>query len=321
MSHRQINQEDRLTINRMRVEKYTSREIAAAIGKHHSSICREIRRNRTISDEYQPLRAAGQARARAKRSRKKAMFGRDIWSRVDNLIRMEWAPEQIALIFREASISRVSFSTIYRYIKADRKKGGLLYTHLRQFRKKRRKKNGSPDSRGVLAGKRGLPSRPPGANNRTRKGHFEIDLMHGKPDKDCILTLVDRQTLYTRIIKLKNKSNREILRVLPRVIRELNIKTISADNGTEWHGYKAIEKACGVKFYFAKPYHSWERGSNENTNGLIRQYIPKGQSMKGVTNKFCKFIEDRLNNRPRKILNMESPHSLYFGYSFLSHFK
>jgi IS30 family transposase len=305
----------------MRVDKYTSREIAKAIGKHHSSICREIRRNRTISDEYQPLRAAGQARARAKRSRKKAMFGKDIWTRVDALIRIEWAPEQISLILREANISRLSFSTIYRHIKADRKAGGSLHVHLRQFRKKRRKKNGSSDSRGVLAGKRGLPSRPPGANNRTRKGHFEIDLMHGKPDKDCILTLVDRQTLYTRILKLKNKSNREVFKALLPVILELNIKSITADNGTEWHGYKDIEKVCKVKFYFAKPYHSWERGTNENTNGLIRQYIPKGQTMKGITTKYCKFIEDRLNHRPRKILNMESPHSLYFGYSFLSRFK
>lgn len=321
MSHRQITEDERYIISRMHKDNYSIQEIGKAIGKHRSTVAREFARNTSPDGGYRPTHASAKARVNLSKSRKKSQFGKDVWQRVEQLIRLDWSPEQISLVFKEARILNISFKTIYRYIRRDEKSGGDLHTHLRQFSKFRRKKNGSADSRGVLRGKRNLDSRPPGAKNRSRKGHFEIDLMHGKPDKDCLLTLVDRKTIYTKVLKLKNKSKAEVAKALIPIIKALKIKTITADNGTEWHGFKEIEKICQIKFYFAEPYHSWERGTNENTNGLIRQYAPKGKSMKGITKKFCKFIEDRLNNRPRKKLNMESPDSLYFGYSFLSHFK
>ena len=321
MLYQQITENERYTISHMKVAGFNQTQIAIALGKSKSSISRELKRNRSPDGRYRPDHAAAHARVLLSRSRKKPQYVGIIIDNVNAHLNIEWAPEQISLAFRKHNLSRISYSTIYRHIKRDKLSGGSLYTHLRQFAKCRRKKNGSLDSRGVLRGKRTLEERPIGAQNRSTRGHFEIDLMHGKPDHDCILTLVDRMTVYTKIIKLKNKSKDEVFKYLVPIITELGIKSISADNGTEWHGFRDIEHATGIKFYFAKPYHSWERGTNENTNGLIRQYIPKGSSMKKVNQDYCNFIAGRLNQRPRKILDMNCPDLCYLGKSQELHFK
>lgn len=320
MKYRQITESERYTISLMKRKGFNNSEIAGAIGKHKSTISRELSRNRSPDGSYRPDHAAGHARVMLSRSRKKPQYGKETFDKVNAQIKEEWAPEQVSLTFRKLKISEISFSTIYRHIRRDKMSGGALYTHLRQFRKCRRKVNGNPDSRGVLRGKRPLDERPPGAQNRSTRGHFEIDLMHGKPHTHCILTLVDRKTLYTKIIKLKNKSNSEVALKLIPAIHQLGIKSITADNGTEWHGFKEIEKATNIKFYFAKPYHSWERGTNENTNGLIRQYIPKGNSIKYLSQNYCDKIANKLNQRPRKILDMNCPDLCYFGIPQKLHF-
>jgi len=321
MKYRQITESERYTISLMKRNGFNNTQIAESLGKHKSSITRELKRNRSPDGRYRPDHAAGHARVMLSRSRKKSQYGKEAYDKVNAEIKEEWAPEQVSLVFRMLNITKMSFSTIYRHIRRNKKEGGTLYTHLRQFRKCRRKQNGSADSRGVLRGKRPLESRPPGAQNRSTRGHFEIDLMHGKPHKECILTLVDRMTLYTKIIKLKNKSCAEVAKKLIPIIRLLGIKTITADNGTEWHGFKEIEKLTSVKYFFAKPYHSWERGTNENTNGLIRQYIPKGSSMKRITQEYCDLIAAKLNQRPRKILDMNCPDYCYLGIPQKLHFK
>jgi transposase, IS30 family len=321
MKYRQITEDERYTISRMKTAGYTKTEIAKVIGKHKSSISRELKRNMSPDGGYRPDHAAGHARVMLSRSRKKPQYDKALFENVVTQLENEWAPEQISLTFRKYNLSNISYSTIYRFIKNDKKNSGELYTHLRQYRKWRRKRNGKPDSRGVLRCKRPLEDRPSAATERSERGHFEIDLMHGKPDTHCILTLVDRMTLYTVIIKLRNKSKDEVFRALVPYVFKLKIKSITADNGTEWHGFHDIEKATNVKFYFAKPYHSWERGTNENTNGLIRQYIPKGFSMKGITQDYCNFISNRLNQRPRKILDMNCPDFCYLGKPLLLHFK
>jgi IS30 family transposase len=214
----------------------------------------------------------------------------------------------------------ISFETIYVHIWADMRAGGVLYKRLRHALKQRRKRYGSRDSRGVLGGKRCIDERPDGAINRSRKGHFEIDLVHGGLHTDCVLTLVDRKHRYLLILKLANKTKEEVAKHLIPIIRKHHIDTITADNGTEWHGFRDIESQTGVKFYFAKPYHSWERGTNENTNGLIRQYLPKKMSMRSITQKDCDNIAFKLNSRPRKVLNFNSPEAAHLGIPFLSHF-
>jgi len=155
--------------------------------------------------------------------------------------------------------------------------------------------------------------RPVEAEKRLTYGHFELDLVLGKVSKHCILTLVDRKMRFTVIRKLNNKTTEEVNRVLIPLISEYGIKTITADNGCEFHGYKAVEEATGVLFYFARPHHSWERGSIENANGLIRQYLPKGKTMRYITKEYLEFVESRLNNRPRRILGYRSPWEMASG--------
>ena len=195
----------------------------------------------------------------------------------------------------------------------DKKAGGLLHTHLRGARKRRRKRYGSYDSRGRLAGKRSISERPPAVETRRQTGHWEIDTVIGAGSKDCIVTLVERKTGLLLIGKLGDRTTASLNRRVIRLIKRHNglFETITSDNGTEFHDYKRIEERTRVTFYFAKPYHSWERGSNENANGLIRQYLPKGTSMAGLSQQQCNAIAHRLNTRPRKRLGFKTPLECY----------
>lgn len=188
---------------------------------------------------------------------------------------------------------------------SERRRG--FYRHLRQARKQRRKAYRSKDSRGKLPGKRHISTRPIESAERLTYGHFELDLVLGKATNHCAMTLVDRKTRFTVVRKLNNKTAMEVHRVLIPLIAEYGIKTLTADNGCEFHGYKSVEAATGIEFYFATPHHSWERGTSENTNGLIRQYLPKGMSMRHFSEEYFEFVQVRLNNRPRKILGFRSP--------------
>ena len=229
------------------------------------------------------------------------------------LIRLDWSPEQASLWLKKCNVLSVRHSTIYRYIWYDFFYHGDLHKHLRQSQKKRRKRYRSADSRGVLANKAHISERPIGAENKSRIGHFEIDTVHGSSDQHSIVTLVDRKSKFTIIGKIKNRTTAELNRkVIELIQKQVNqVRTITSDNGTEFHHYKVIEEATTSKFYFANPYHSWERGLNENTNGLIRQYLPKGASMKHITQADCDKIALKLNRRPRKCLNMETPEAVY----------
>lgn len=320
MKYQQITQEERYIISALKKEGLTPSKIAIHIGKDRSSIYRELKRNTSPDGRYRPSHASGRARVRKVSSRKKSQFTKDEWELVDNKICKDWSPEQIALVFRLFGVMTVCTETIYRHLWKDKKLGGTLYTHLRQSQKRRRKRYKSADSRGVLSGKRSLEQRPLEATERKEKGHFEIDLVHGFDHADCILTLVDRLTRFLIILKLKNKTNAEVKKYLIPIIKKFQIKSITADNGTEWHGYKDIESNTDAIWYFAEPYHSWERGTNENTNGLIRQYLPKKKSMHGLTQNECELIAQKLNRRPRKILNLACPETCHLGIPLMSHF-
>jgi IS30 family transposase len=157
-----------------------------------------------------------------------------------------------------------------------------------------------------------ISERPPGAENRSRVGHLEGDTVLGT-DKHCIVTLVDRKTGYVMIGKLKARTVAELNRAAIQLINNAARRTrsVTVDNGTEFHGYKAIEAATGADFFFATPHHSWERGTNENTNGLIRQYAPKRTSLAHLTQDDCDSIAKKLNNRPRKRLGYRTPAECY----------
>jgi IS30 family transposase len=235
------------------------------------------------------------------------------FAQVNELIRRQWSPEQVAGHLSRLGQLSISHETIYRYIWRDKESGGLLYTHLRGAGKRRRKRYGSYDSRGRLAGKRLISERPASVEARQQVGHWEIDTVMGTGSKDCIVSLVERKTGLVIIGKLGDRTceslNRRVIRLINR--HDGAFETITSDNGTEFHDYRRIEERTEATFYFARPYHSWERGSNENANGLIRQYLPKGTSMAAVSQQLCNSIARKLNARPRKRHGFMSPQECY----------
>jgi IS30 family transposase len=310
--YRQLTSGERYELRALRRQGCSSAEIARALGRHRSTVGREIARNSRKDGGYRPYTADEMSRARRRRSRRNRRFTGPDWALVVARLQEEWSPEQISGRLALSGELRISHETIYRYVWDDRRHGGALYLHLRGARKKRRKRYGRYDSRGRLAGKRMISERPPGAENRSRVGHLEGDTVLGT-DKHALLTLVDRKTGYVLIGKLRARTveatNRRAIDLINNAARRT--RSVTVDNGTEFHGYKAIEAATAADFFFATPHHSWERGTSENTNGLIRQYAPKRTSLAHLTQNDCDSIARRLNNRPRKRLAYRTPAECY----------
>ena len=320
MKYRQLNAEERSALAALRSLGLNKAEIARELGRHRSTVGRELKRNSAPYDGgYRSARAHQRAHARRYRSRRNSQFEREEWVRVEELLKEEWSPEQVSGHLARAKELWISHETIYRHVWRDLQAGGTLHAHLRCARKQCRKRYGRYDSRGRLAGKRMIGERPAVVERRGQIGHWEIDTMMGESlgeSSDCILTLVERKTGYLLIGKLKARTaaeaNRGLLELMAR--HPGRVRTITADNGTEFHWYRQIEAVHPVKFYFATPHHSWERGTNENTNGLIRQYLPKGQSMTSLTQSQCDAIAQHLNERPRKRHAYKTPNECFLPH-------
>ncbi len=319
MKYAQLTSEERYTIARLRMKRFSIAQIADVLGRHRSTIYRELKRNRSSLDRvYRAQRAGENTRGRRSRSRRNSQFDKATWSLVNGLIREDLSPEQAAASLMRSHRMRISHETIYRHIWRDKKLGGRLFKHLRHASKQKRKRYRSRDSRGRLAGKRSIDQRPKSVESRRFFGHWEIDTVMGQHAKrPCILTLVERKTRQLLIGKLKARTVAETNRVLLELMAKEGFHrflSITADNGTEFHGFEQIERATSTLFYFAHPYHSWERGANENANGLIRQYLPKGKSMARVTQLRCDKIADKINQRPRKRHGFKTPEQLYRSF-------
>lgn len=233
---------------------------------------------------------------------------------MEALVHADWSPEQIAGWLRRHGILAISHETIYRYIWEDKHSGGGLYLHLRGARKQCRKRYGAYDSRGRLAGKRPITARPAGAEKRSRFGHWEGDTMLGAGQAGaCVLTLVERKSGFVAVGKLARRTGATVNHRAHRLIRSQPrpVRTLTVDNGTEFHSYAALERRITTRFYFGTPHHAWERGTNENTNGLLRQYLLKGASMTDLTQHDCNRIASKLNCRPRKRLGFRTPEECY----------
>lgn len=304
MTYRQVTSYQRYTLAALRKQGLSQAQMARLIGCHRSTISREFARNTCRYDGcYRPSKASERTNGRRSRSRRGSRFTPQDWRLLESLLALQWSPEQIAGRLKAMGKLSISHETIYRHIWRDKARGGSLYTQLRGSQKLRRKRNGAYDSRGRLAGKRHICERPEPANSRSETGHWEIDTVMGAhPSQNCIVTLNERRSGLVLIGKLPDRTKEALTREAIRLIKHsrLPFKTITADNGTEFHGYADIESATQVHFYFANPHHSWERGSNENLNGLIRQYLPKRKTMKHVNQALCDAIAERLNTRPRK---------------------
>jgi transposase, IS30 family len=303
---------ERQTLIRLHTQGFSNRAIGKILNRSHTTIARELVRNKHHNGDHEYYTysiAQKKAMGRRSRSRKKSQYTDDQWDTVDNLIKEDLSPEQVSNLLRIQRLPHPCHEAIYQHIYKDKRCGGTLYTHLRHRCRKKRKRYRSKDSRGVLRGKTMIDDRPQHINERREHGHWEIDTVMGKGSKDCIVTMVERRTRYVWIGKLEEHTvaclNAAVIKFI--VSTPLPVLSITSDNGTEFHGYKGIESATDTMFFFAHPHHAWERGTNENTNGLIRQYLPKGVSMKTITQKDCDSIAERLNNRPRKTLQYRTP--------------
>jgi transposase, IS30 family len=280
MSYVQLTPGERYMLGQLLKQGLSVPKIANQMGRHRTTIWREVRRNVRGNDPlYRWYEAQERSNGRRSRSRRNRRLSDEDLALIERCLADKWSPEQIANRGALLFALEVSHETVYRHVWRDKQRGGQLFRHLRLSQKQKRKRYGAYDSRGRLAGKRHIS------------------------DQHCVVTLVERSTGYTLIGKLRDRSARGLTRqVISMIQRERSgsFKTITSDNGTEFHSYKEIEQATGVVFYFATPHHAWERGTCENTNGLLRQYLPKRTSMASVTQDRCDFLARQLNSRPRK---------------------
>jgi len=314
MTYHQLTQEERYLISGGLRLIRSQRELAEELGRAPSTVSREIRRNATAHDRaYRGEKAHSYAVARRRRCRRGPQFSDAVLDDIDLALRRCWSPEQIVGQFRAEGKLVPSHETIYRRLRRDRRDGGTLYRYTRIMSKMRRKRYRSPRTRGVLLGKRHITERATVVDQRGRIGDWEGDTVMGTGSLHCLLTLVERKSGVTLIRKLKARTAAEVTAATATVIARMPHKfhTLTFDNGTEFHDYERLERRFGVTCYFATPYHSWERGSNENVNGLIRQYLPKGRCLRRITQDHCDDIAKALNTRPRKRHGFETPKDVF----------
>ena len=233
---------------------------------------------------------------------------------VERLLQEEWSPEQISLWLESEHSIRISHEWIYQYVLQDKAKGGVLYRHLR-CQKQRRKRYGRYSRRGQLINRVSIDERPAIVDTRRRLGDWELDTIIGKAHKQAIVSLTERKSRLTLIQKVEQKTVDNVANAIISLLKPIacRVHTMISDNGKEFARHETIAEALKAKFYFAHPYASWERGLNENTNGLIRQYFPKNCDFTMITEKQIKYVMDKLNNRPRKCLGIKTPNQVFFG--------
>jgi IS30 family transposase len=316
MSYRHLTMDERNVIYQMQVQGYRDAEIARCLGRHRSTIGRECERNAMGDGRYEsgPAQTWANSRRRAHLRRPKTGHGR-LMAYVGERLADRWSPEQIAgrlSVRPPAALAGLSIShtTIYRWIWADPERTRRFRPLLRIARKPRRKPYGKPTRRGQILGKRSIDQRPKEANERTRLGDWEGDTMVGKARKSFLLTCVDRASRYLIARKVKACAAEPVAEQLQQSLRRLSVdqrQSLTLDNGREFARPRQLERRLGLAVYFAHPYHAWERGTNENTNGLLRQYLPKGTDLTQVTPEQLQSHVRTLNRRPRKSLGFRCP--------------
>jgi IS30 family transposase len=310
----QLTEVQRYQIEALKKAEKNQKEIATIIGVTASTICREFKRN-TGQRGYRPKQANIKALIRRKEAVKSVKMTTALIALIETKIKLDWSPEQVAgWLDREKEI-KISHERIYQHVWADKFDGGELYKCLRQSNKKRKKRYGSKDKRGQIRNRISIDDRPEVVSQKTRIGDWEIDTVIGKNHQGALVTIVDRKSKFTLIKKVDSKHAEVVTQATITLLTPYLDKTltITADNGKEFSGHEQMTNELGAAVYFAHPYSSWERGLNENTNGLIRQYFTKGSSFESITDAQVEEVMEKLNHRPRKTLNYETPHAMFFS--------
>lgn len=314
MKYTQLTEGERYQIYGLLKEGLTQKAIARNLERHPSTISRELRRNKGLRG-YRHQQADRFATERRCQAKKHVKLTTKVQSWIRTLIEQDLSPEQISNYLEDHCGVRLHHETIYQYIYRDKANGGLLHTHLRIANKPYRKRYGKYDRRGQIVNRVSIDERPKIVDKKTRIGDWEGDTIIGKGHKGALLTLVDRKTLYTIIVPLRGKNAEKLRLAAIEALTPLKerVLTVTFDNGKEFAEHEQMAKALDADIYFAHPYASWERGINENTNGLIRQYFPKGSDLRNVTEEQAQRVMDRLNNRPRKTRGGKTPNELFMG--------
>ncbi len=279
--------------------------ISVYLGRHRSTIYREMHRVDVSRKDYQAERFHRRARKNMARQIARSPSSELILLIEKKILNEQWSPEQISNWLKLHNHGTVSHTWIYRHISKDKAEGGELFNHLR----KGSYSKGHKPYKGTILERVSIEERPDVVKERSRLGDYEMDLIVGRKNKGAILSIIDRTSRYCILEKLKNKSSAEVAEKAINALQSTTKQsfTITTDNGTEFTEHKAIAKELNIDYYFAHPYASYERGSIENLNGLVRQYIPKGTSFTEIDNKKVKTIQQKLNTRPRKVLEFLSP--------------
>ena len=311
MSYTHLSQEERYQIYAFLKAEKTICEIAEELNRETSTISREIARN-AGGRGYRPKQAHEMATKRKAEAPKAIKMTPVIVGTIEAMIKKEWSPEQVSgRLLKEEGIS-ISHETIYKHLLTDKEMGGDLYKHLRcqKLRKKRYGSNPS-SNRGQIKDRVSIDDRPEVVDKKERVGDWEGDTIIGKNHKGAIVTLVDRKSKKTLMAKVDTKDSKSVAKAINRLLRNETVHTLTLDNGKEFSRHKDISSSINGDVYFAHPYSSWERGLNENTNGLIRQYFKKGSSFEKITTTEIRRVMEKLNNRPRKALDFFTPSEVY----------
>ncbi len=316
-----LRYEDRCKIETLKETKISNTRIAQQMNIDRSTIGRELKRN-SIKGKYNCQEAQKQAMNRRKYASKRHKKMNAEMTQLINkhLITDQWSPEQISGRMKKNGLNAVSHERIYQHIWQDKSEGGFLYKFLRHHGKKYNKRSGKNSGRGLIPHRVDISQRPAIVEEKSRIGDWETDTIIGKNHKGAIVSMVDRASKYTKLKLVKSK-HADI--VADAIIDKLSpikklVKTLTMDNGKEFSDHRRITTELDAQVYFATPYHSWERGLNEHTNGLVRQYLPKNTSFDTITAEEVQKIEDLLNSRPRKVLNFMSPLEYFTNCAFVA---
>lgn len=314
MKYTQLTEGERYQIYALLGKNLTQKEIANRLERHPSSISREIRRNKGQRG-YRPKQANQLAIERRQSAQKHIKLTDEVQGWIRTLIEKDLSPEQASSYLQSRRGVTLHYETIYQFIYRDKAQGGELHKHLRIANKSYRKRYGKYDRRGQIVNRVSIDERPKIVDEKSRIGDWEGDTIIGKGHKGALLTLVERKTLYTIIVPLAGKNAQQLKDAVIEVLKPFKdrVLTLTYDNGKEFAQHAQMAKALEADVYFAHPYASWERGINENTNGLIRQYFPKQSDLRNVTSEQAQMVMDQLNNRPRKTRGGKTPNELFMG--------
>ncbi|MCS3904639.1 IS30 family transposase [Methylohalomonas lacus] len=316
MNYRQLTENERYQIQVLMKAGHDQQAIAALLERHPATISRELRRNTGLRG-YRPAQAQRLSSRRRQAATKACKLTAEVGDWIRQLVRQELSPAQVVAYLRRRCGVCLHHETVYRFIYADQANGGDLYQHLRVASKPYRKRYGHYDRRGRIPNRTSIHERPAVVDRRTRLGDWEGDTVMGKNRQSTLLTVVERKSLYTRIIKLAGKQAEQLAEAAVAGLHKLKrfFRTLTLDNGLEFAAHEKLADALAVDVYFADPYASWQRGINENTNGLIRQYFPKGTDFNEVSQAEIDHVMDRLNSRPRQTRGYRTPNEILLGQS------